>query len=380
MWIGSQEYLKFNFFVKCIQFVCIFVYTFCFLCYNASIGEDLMIEKFSDIRFGHGIFNKECENQIYDVSEIEILKTLTFNSFTKFVDEENAKHLIEYGKQIPFNIAKLHEKGVDGKGVNVAIIDQPLALDHPEYKGQIAEYKEFKPADYDMGISSMHGPAVMSLLVGKTIGVAPHANVYYCACPSWLADAKYYAEAIEHIIDINKRLDQKEKIKFISVSAAPSGKHSPFTSNNEMWDKAVSHAKEEGIVVVDCTEDKGFVYPGFIDYKENKLIRGFPNRKFKNREESLDGVVFAPTSLRTVAESYDNKTYGYTYCGVGGLSWGIPYITGLLCLGQQVNPQLSADEIKEILLRTAKMNVPNPQEFIEVIENYNNNININSNL
>ena len=247
------------------------------------------------------------------------------------------------------------------------------ALGHPEYKNQIVEYKEFKPDNYDMGISSMHGPAVASLLVGKMIGVAPQANVYYCACPGWLADARYYAEAVNHIINVNKNLKKKDKVKFISVSAAPSGKYSPFTKNQELWDKAVSNAEKEGIVVVDCTEDKGFVYPGFIDYKDDKLKRGFPNRKFSKGEECLDRVVFAPTSLRTVAESYDNINFGYTYCGVGGLSWGIPYITGLLCLGQQVNPQLSAEDIKEILLKTSKNNVPNPQRFIEVIKNYNIN-------
>ena len=50
--------------------------------------------------------------------------------------------------------------------VNVAIIDQPLALDHPEYKGKIASYKIFTPENYEMNVSSMHGPAVTSFLVG----------------------------------------------------------------------------------------------------------------------------------------------------------------------------------------------------------------------
>ena len=83
-------------------------YTFFYLCGIMTGKEKIMIEKYSDIRFGYGMFNKECENKIYDVSEIEILKTLTFNNSTKFVDEKNAQHLIAYGKQIPFNIANLH--------------------------------------------------------------------------------------------------------------------------------------------------------------------------------------------------------------------------------------------------------------------------------
>ena len=43
----------------------------------------------------------------------------------------------------------------------------------------------------------MHGPAVASLLAGKTIGVAPDANIYYAAWPSWLEDSRYAADALD---------------------------------------------------------------------------------------------------------------------------------------------------------------------------------------
>lgn len=328
-----------------------------------------MIEKYSDIRFGHGLFAKERDNIVYDIPDFELLKTLTFNNTTKFVDNKLAKHLIEYGKNVPLGVNSLHKKGINGEGVNVAIIDQPLALDHPEYASQIVDYKEFKPKDDDLEISSMHGPAVMSLLAGQSIGVAPKSNVFYCACyPSLLGDSKYYADALEYIIKKNKQLSHDEKIKFVSVSAAPSGEGSPFTLNQEMWDKAVYHANEEGILVVDCSRWNGFVLPGFLEYKDNKFQRGFPNREFE-RKDFIEGKIFAPTSLRTVAESYDNKHFGYTYCGVGGLSWGIPYITGLLCLGQQVNSQLTAKELKECLLTSSYNNIPNPINFITSVEN-----------
>lgn len=42
--------------------------------------------------------------------------------------------------------------------------------------------------------SSMHGPAVMSLLAGHEIGVAPEAKVHYYAYPSWNADHKSEAD------------------------------------------------------------------------------------------------------------------------------------------------------------------------------------------
>lgn len=82
-------------------------------------------------------------------------------------------------------VSKLHAQGITGKGVNVGIIDQPLCQDHPEFAGKIAAY-------FDAGCggseSSMHGPAVASLLVGSNCGTAPDAKVYYAAAPSWKRD------------------------------------------------------------------------------------------------------------------------------------------------------------------------------------------------
>lgn len=56
-------------------------------------------------------------------------------------------------------MSKLYQQGITGKGVNVAIIDQPMYLDHPEFTGKIAEY-------YDTSCgseSNMYGPVVTSL-------------------------------------------------------------------------------------------------------------------------------------------------------------------------------------------------------------------------
>ena len=67
----------------------------------------------------------------------------------------------------------------------------------------------------------MHGPAVASLLAGKTIGVAPDANIYYAAWPSWLEDSRYAADALDWVLEQNEALPEGEKIRVVSVSAAP---------------------------------------------------------------------------------------------------------------------------------------------------------------
>lgn len=321
------------------------------------------IEKYSDLR-KFQLDKKELDP--FDITDEELLKTLDFNSDTKFVDRTIADKIMEEAKEPPLGIKDLHKMGLTGKGVNVAIIDQPLALNHPEYKEKVVEYKVFGPEKLmKEQVSSMHGPAVASLLVGENIGVAPDAKLFYAANPSWLKDAQYDAQGLLWILEINKKLPESEKIKFVSVSARPSGPYSPREKNKEMWDKAVKLAEESGVVVVDCTDTYGFVYPGYLDYKTGEFKKGFPNDEIV---ETITGKVFVPTSLRTIAESFDDKTFNYTYNGVGGLSWGIPYAVGLLCLGQQLAPNLTAKELKKCFIESAIDNVVNPKGFIEMVK------------
>jgi hypothetical protein len=68
-------------------------------------------------------------------------------------------------------VRALHQQGITGAGINVAIIDQPLYLyrncmvrdcrHHPEYAGKVVAYYDLCGGEK----SSMHGPAVASLIV-----------------------------------------------------------------------------------------------------------------------------------------------------------------------------------------------------------------------
>src|SRR5262249_33985137 len=142
-------------------------------------------------------------------------------------------------------VHKLHAQGITGKGVKVAIIDQPLFQDHPEFAKKIVAY-------HDVGCeseTSMHGPAVASLLVGSQCGTAPGARLYYVAAPSWTGDSAFQAKALDWIVGENAKLSAGDKIRVVSVSAAPSGKGSPFKKNQEMWDTAVVRAEQAGLLV-----------------------------------------------------------------------------------------------------------------------------------
>lgn len=80
-----------------------------------------------------------------------------------------------------------------------------------------------------------------------------------------------------------------------------------------------------------------------------------------------------PSSPRTTAEDGGTDEIGYQYYGIGGLSWAIPYCAGVLAMGWQVNPELSPEQIRELLFKSAftKKNgakIINPGEFIRLIK------------
>lgn len=323
-----------------------------------------------------------------DLSSIQNLKndlvrSLTFNQDTIWPEQSVgtksidwvANKIIHSAKNPGLGVHKLHKMGITGKGVNIAIIDQPSYLKHPEFAGKIVEY-------YDTGCetdeSSMHGPAVISLLVGTNCGTAPDARVYYAAAPSWKKDAAYYAKALDWIIDQNKKLSGQDKIRVVSVSAAPSGQGSPFDKNNAMWDSACVRAKAEGIMILDCTDDKSRGYIGrcWLDAGNPENVTKCnpwapPNKDFTFNPDFI--CVMAPSSPRTTAEDKDDGGFSYQYCGRGGLSWAIPYAAGVYAMGWQLWPEATPEQLKELLFKSAYTNKDgasfiNPPRFINYVK------------
>lgn len=310
-----------------------------------------------------------------DISKIDlgqdpsILMTLQFDSKTVWPETlpagKSPKEIMSDGKNPGLGVRGLHRQGITGKGVSVAIIDQPLYPDHPEFAGKIAKY-------IDVGCdseTSMHGPAVASLLAGGNTGTAPGATLYYVAAPSWLADSEYYAKALDILVDLNKTLPASEKIRAVSVSAAPSGRTSPFKKNREMWDVAMERAEKAGILVLDCTREKCFIGPGYYDPSApddlSKCKPGFPDTPWRTINR-----IAVPCSRRTAAQEYTEKDFSYGYWGKGGLSWSIPYATGVLAMGWQLAPQLTGPEMKELLFASAygEDKIIDPLKFIEMVK------------
>lgn len=353
--------------------------------------------------------NWQVDLRSYDLSEINIkdnLKDLMyadFDSKTKWPSDMpqgfDIQAIMEKGKNPGLNLRKLHKKGITGKGVSMAIIDQTLLTDHEEYKDRLKFYEEIHN---NKGSSAqMHGAAVSSIAVGKTVGVAPEADLYYIAdtpgkftlssmVGGFSYDFRYLAKSIDRIVEINKTLPKEKKIRTISMSIGWSEKQKGYKE----IDEAVKRAKNEGILVVSTSFDKyygvGFWGLGRDDMKNPDDFKSYEpgmfwkntffkdDEKFHNEKFNIEKNFMVPMDSRCTASPTGKSDY--VFYKQGGFSWTVPYIAGLYTLCCQVNPNITPEEFLKSVLDTGDVaqvekqgkkynlgKIVNPEKLIEKV-------------
>ncbi len=277
--------------------------------------------------------------------------------------------ILGLNKDPGLGIRALHEQGITGKGVSIAIIDQTLLVDHIEYKDRLRLYEETEDVISEAPQAQMHGPAVASIAVGKTVGVAPEADLYFiatgfCGAKTFQdVDFACWAKAVQRIVKINENLPADRKIRVLSLSWGWNTKSTGF----EEITAAVNEAKAAGIFVIssslghtdelyfqglgrgpldDPNQFESFV-PGLWwekDYFADPL-----NYKFGNPPEEL---LLVPMDSRTTASPTGNEDY--VFYREGGWSWSIPYLAGMYALAAQVNPEITLEEFWNGALNTGR--------------------------
>jgi subtilisin family serine protease len=206
----------------------------------------------------------------------------------------------------------------------------------------------------------MHGPAVLSLLAGQHCGVAPEARVHFFATTDPGGDAAEQAQAIEWVLEANRQLPPSERIRVISISAAPSGRSVYPYRNGEAYDEAFDRAEAANVLVIDGTEHHGFVGPCTLDLADPEDPSRCHPVPARGEPGYFAGRVLCPTSPRTTAEEFGPGVTGYQHSGLqrethamAGSSWAMPYAAGVAALAWQIRPDLSPKEVREALRATA---------------------------
>ena len=292
--------------------------------------------------------------------ETELLSRVTFDSSTvwpeKLPKPFSPDDIMENGKNPGLGIRALHEKGIIGEGISIAIIDQALNPEHPEYADNLMSYELLHCSDQ---AAQMHGSAVTSLAVGKTCGVAPGAKVYYIASTfgshrigGMKMDLNYMADSIDRVLEINELLPESQKIRVISISRG-------FSSEKGADEvrKAIERAKEEGVFVITTSTEAnyGFVLAGLGKEQttdpDDVSVYGpghfWSEAFYSGSTQNASSVLLVPMDARTYASWYDPE--GYEFASSGGLSWSVPWLAGMYALCLQVDRELTPEEF----IRTA---------------------------
>jgi serine protease AprX len=296
---------------------------------------------------------------------LQLLESMPFDSRTKWPDSDklpdgfNPAQLLEDGKNPGLGIRALHKQGVNGRGVGIAIIDQPLLKEHIEYADRIVQYEGI---DVEGVPVQMHGPPVCSIAVGKTCGVAPGASLYYFAVPMWKPDNKPYCDVIDKLIKLNEDPNTTERVRVVSISTGMF----PQQANFDRWQDALKKAEQNGILVVTCAQDS-FQYGMLarLDGKDPNNPASYQSGIYGVRP----GAVLVPASNRTTACHTGRDVY--TFWREAGMSWATPYLAGLAVLAYQVNPEIEPKTIVTLVQKTAvKTNVGavvQPVDFIKAV-------------
>lgn len=304
--------------------------------------------------FGYDIRSTDLSDS--DLSkEYDKLLQSTFDSKTiwpdKLPDDFDPEEIMELYKNPGLNVRSLHEKGITGKGVGIGIIDQTLLVDHIEYKNQLKYYSESK--NVKTHSAAMHGPGVASIAVGKNVGVAPEADLYYIAADymSVNEDFTTIADSINELLDLNKTLPSENRIRVISISW---GNEDNGAKGGEALGEAYKRAESEGVLVITTSLSNRMPLEFFgldkIPLSDPDDINSYISEPYYF--DKLKFNICVPMNYRCTASPTGKEDY-VVYRN-GGASWTVPYIAGLYALACQVKPDITYQEFWMLASVTSK--------------------------
>ena len=345
---------------------------------------------------------RNCDISGCDISNV---KYFDFNTRTvwpeNLPDGFNTQEILELNKNPGLNLRKLHDEGITGKGVNIAIIDYGLLANHQEFGDRVKYYDE---VHYGSTLAQMHGLAVSSIAVGKNTGVAPEADLYFIATENYNMhgseseiDFSWVALAIQRMLKVNEQLPEDDKIRVLSISTMCT----PNLKGYDEFMEAINEAKAQNIFVASLNLFETYKYNfqglaiernadksnidnySIIDWKDWCAAVShigdsdeYYAEKFKS--EKPKDFLLIPVDAKTLASECGNEDY--VFFEQGGWSWCVPYISGLYALCCQVNKDITPEEFWSKALETGDERqfendgvsctgkIVNPEKLIEAVK------------
>jgi subtilisin family serine protease len=270
-------------------------------------------------------------------------------------------------------VQRLHQRGLTGKGVNIAIIDTGLAR-HPDLRDKIVAWKDLVNGRSEPYDDQGHGTHVGSIAAGtgqasqgRFKGVAPEAGLVGVK----VLDSRGSGSFSNVIAGIQWAVENKDRynIKVINLSLGARARESWKT---DPVAQAVEAAQRAGIVVCVAAGNSGpregtvgtpahaphvitvanLDDRGTLERSDDAIARS-SSRGPTGPDRLAKPDLAAPGTNITAADSQ-----GEGYRTLTGTSMATPFVAGVAALMWQARPQADPEQIKEILLKSADRLTP----------------------
>lgn len=262
------------------------------------------------------------------------------------------------------NIDKIHDKGIKGKGVTIAIIDTGIN-EHRDLSGRIIGFCDFisdKKGFYD---DNGHGTHIAGICggdgnagYGKYRGICPEANIVSLKVLD--SQGKGKEEDVIKASEWILRNRTRYGIDIVNISFGTS-----VNDNKNAMIKAVEKMWDMGIVVVAAAGNNGpdagtitspgisgkIITVGGLDDKRKVIIDGKYVNEYSGVGDWKKGIkkpeIIAPA---TMIRSCKNNGKGYVT--KSGTSMAAPIVSGCIGLMLCKNPSIENVDIKDIFRKT----------------------------
>lgn len=284
------------------------------------------------------------------------------------------------------------------KGIIVAVIDIGMDLNHPAYKDKLLK-SDFKGENviYPKDEATLaHGTAVASIIAAESdemIGIAPNvkilpvliglpypkgyediATTYYKMSPQDMLKLAKDPEKLKRFKEFGKlraEIILKNMAKAIKYAVDHGAKiiciSATTLNKTEYIEDAVKYAHSKGVVIIAPTGNNAkdvVYYPARFDeviavggvnehdewWYEEKEIEGFPVpiKQGSNFGEGIDLVAPCCNILHAYPTELSEEKYKSEGCGT---SLAAPQVAGLVAIIMSKKPNLSSNEVKEIIIK-----------------------------
>ena len=279
----------------------------------------------------------------------------------RFISSVQKAFVYMYQARSCVGVESLHDKRYSGKGTTIAVIDTgcDMHLDLVLGRNRIVRFVDFVNASATPYDDNGHGTFVCGVLGGNGLcsnsryrGVAPQCDIIVLKSLNQNGETQVFTilNAMQWIID--HKIEYNIKVVCMSFGSEPYTKYDPLALGAEaLWDN--------GIVVVCASGNDGpqpnTVKSPAISPKVLSVGSCNANAGFVQSDFSSFGVYDGITKPEILAPGENINSLGNSgpYVTMSGTSVSTPIVAGVVALLLEQNPNLTPNQIKNILISTS---------------------------